>query len=444
MDHAPTHQQETMRQLNQVLPTTNLVTRAFRQRGPLDRRAVPRAIEQVFRRHGATRTTFHADGQARLHAEPVVGLHEVDLAGAGEASVAAAVEAAAETPFSLEELTLLRCWIFRLGPEEHLFLWQGHHVIADAVAYLTLLGDFVHHYLGEAFGQPVAPGPAPGSLADVAAWEHRHLATDEGKRQVAGLLERFRGELPVLALRDAPARAARPELAAGVERVTIAPEVGRALGAQAQAAGATLATLVHAVYQAMLRRWSGQDVVLTGMTVSQRAHLPDPLSVALAVNIVPTRTDLSDDPAFGVALGTARERAALLREDCRVPGGLIAEQLGRPLGRDQGALFQALFNYVDARWLQGNASAAVLGAAGGEARIGPLAMSFVELGHRLIPYDLYLTGGLDAERRLGFQLVHRLDRVSPGRAHAYARDLEEAFATVARAPETPVSRLCQP
>src|SRR5262245_49686274 len=119
--------------------------------GPLDARALARALSALVARHEALRTTFFESGgetfQAVGPARPVE-LKLVDLGGRGGAEAAALGLAAEEItrPFDLERGPLFRAALTRLGAEDHLLVLTLHHVVADGWSIGVLQRDLGELY----------------------------------------------------------------------------------------------------------------------------------------------------------------------------------------------------------------------------------------------------------------------------------------------------------
>src|SRR5262249_20891655 len=114
------------------------VPQGFRITGPLSPALLGHTLEAIVARHEALRTTFKAvDGQPmQLVAErQLVELPLTDLPDRPEGERLAlarkAAVADARRPFDLTSGPLFRPLLFRLGPEEHLFFLNVHHIVYD-------------------------------------------------------------------------------------------------------------------------------------------------------------------------------------------------------------------------------------------------------------------------------------------------------------------------
>ncbi|HST62687.1 MAG TPA: condensation domain-containing protein, partial [Longimicrobium sp.] len=111
---------------------------ALRLRGPLDPRALERALGEVVRRHEALRTTFgetegvpfqvvHPAGTARLELADLSRLAPAER----EAEARRLVREEAQRSFDLRAGPLFRTRLLRLGEDDHVLVLAMHHVVSD-------------------------------------------------------------------------------------------------------------------------------------------------------------------------------------------------------------------------------------------------------------------------------------------------------------------------
>jgi hypothetical protein len=134
---------------------------ALRMRGPLDRSALERSVQEIVRRHQPLRSVFRIiEGrliQIVLPPQPLP-LPVVDLSNISEAEREAEAlrlaVADANRPFDLSQGPLLRAKLWRLGPEDHLLLLTTHHIVSDNWSMAILLRELSLLYGAFSAGQP--------------------------------------------------------------------------------------------------------------------------------------------------------------------------------------------------------------------------------------------------------------------------------------------------
>ncbi|HEY3735055.1 MAG TPA: condensation domain-containing protein, partial [Streptosporangiaceae bacterium] len=131
---------------------------ALRLSGPLDAAALGRALDGLAARHEALRTrlVMGTDGRPAQVIDPPrpLVLDLADLAepeaGQRQARLGEYIRAAAMRPFSLADGPLLRTWLLRLAPDEHVLLVVVHHAVFDGWSARVLMADLAALYRQEA------------------------------------------------------------------------------------------------------------------------------------------------------------------------------------------------------------------------------------------------------------------------------------------------------
>ncbi|HVR99547.1 MAG TPA: amino acid adenylation domain-containing protein, partial [Thermoanaerobaculia bacterium] len=285
--------------LNQLEPGSSAynLPLAVRLAGRLDAAVLATTFREIVRRHESLRTRFQ-EGEAgpvqEIDPPPVQwALPVVDLAGLPAAAAAPEVErlarAEAMRPFDLARGPLLRAALARLGAEEHALLATMHHIISDGWSTGILVREIAALYRTFAAGR-LSPLPElPVQYADFAAWQRRWLSGEVLEAQLAYWRGRLAGipselELPV----DRPRPAVSSQRGARQSLWVAAPlaDLGRR-------EGATLFMVLVAAFQALLRRYTGQDDVLVGTPAANRTRPELEGLIGFFVNTLVLRSDLS-------------------------------------------------------------------------------------------------------------------------------------------------------
>jgi hypothetical protein len=305
-------------QLEPDSPLYNLPT-AVGLEGDLDVPALEGSLREIVRRHEVLRTRFPLRaGRPVQEIAPAVDLRlpVVDLEGLEprrrEAAARALAHAEALRPFDLARGPVFRAWLVRLGRREHALLATLHHIASDGWSTGVLRRELGHLY--EALtrgGEPSLP-ELPLQYADYAAWQRSWLdaggltmETEYWRRRLAGMPEVL--ELPA----DRPRPAVRSIRGAGHSFVLpgALAETLRALGRRE---GATLFMMLLAAFQALLGRYSGEDVAV-GTPVAGRNHLEIEELIGLFVNTLVLRVSLAGDPSFLEVVALANRVAGGVR-----------------------------------------------------------------------------------------------------------------------------------
>ena len=344
--------------LHQIAPLSPAynVASALRLRGPLDRRALARALDEILRRHESLRTRFEVREGApvqvidppRIAALLAVESAVVPADQRDEAAGRLASDEAAE-PFDLVAGPLLRARLVRLGEDDHVFLLTMHHIVSDGWSMGVLVGEVAALY--EAFTTDAAsPLPEPQlQYPDFAAWQRKTLAGD----RLAGELLWWKRQLtPLPPALELPADRARPPMQTfrgGGEHIVVAPAVADALRGLAREQGATFFMALVAAFDALLARLTGEvDIAIGTATASRTRPELEPL-IGFFVNTLVLRVDCAGDPSFRELVGRARDATlgAFAHQDLPFERVVEAVQPHRDLGANP--IFQVLFELQSGR-----------------------------------------------------------------------------------------------
>ncbi|HEU4408797.1 MAG TPA: amino acid adenylation domain-containing protein [Polyangiaceae bacterium] len=370
--------------------------------GALDRAALRRALEAACERHEITRTRF-----ARL---PGMGLPLQSVAPPSLSWAEGEGRAGAAPAFDLAAGRLLVAELSAAGPGSHRLSLALPAVAADAFALRDLANEVGAAYAGApAAGEPL-------QYIDYADWQREFLAGDE-KEESAAYWRRF-GAPPAAAaaLPFDRGGASAPGLFGAVEGALEAGPL-RELAARF---GVDEASLLHAVFHALVGRLAGADPALTARRYDGRAYEQLAGAVGPYARTLPVLTPLPCDYRLADLLGAlgplneAHPRHALAFDPGAGPAGLAAAPPRPPCS----------FCFV--RWPEASFGA-------GRARLARLEAHEEPVALQLVAADV------------GPRVRLRVDYDGARFAEADARLLLEAcecsLAELARRPEAPLRSL---
>ena len=328
LDHSPpdaqrlhdpirvSHLQGRLWSLEQREPgsAASVIPTATRLRGELRADLLEQALSLVVARHESLRTTFEdRDGVPYqiFHRDLAPGWERLDLAGrdeeARERLVAEHVEREATTPFDLARGPLLRAKLLVLGPAEHVFLFTMHRIVSDGESQRLLVRELEMLYASLLAGEPSPFPELVVHYADHSEWERALLGETTIREQLAYWKGRLAGAPCALDLpTDRPRPKTQRQQGARVHgRLSAASTL--ALESIARSRGATLYMLLLASFGALLGRLSGQDDVVVATPVVTRSNADSETLIALLVNTLPMRVELTGSPPFRTLLERVRE-----------------------------------------------------------------------------------------------------------------------------------------
>ncbi|ANY69398.1 non-ribosomal peptide synthetase [Paenibacillus sp. BIHB 4019] len=343
-----------LQQLEGAEQSYNMPT-VLKLKGLLDKEQLETAIRSLVQRHEALRTSFEITDSGkpvqRIHEEVDFSIvfHEADEAAAIATSAVDAASKAADAdiqqiikafirPFSLNTAPLVRAMLVKLSEEEHLLLFDMHHIISDGMSVGLLLEDLTQLYAGKQLE------PLRIQYKDYAVWQQSFLQTEAYGKQESYWLEQFAEEPPVL---EWPTDCSRPSIQSFEgEQVAfhLNPELTEALHRLGQAAGTTLHMTLLAAYSLFLSKLSGQEDIVVGSPIAGRAHADLSSLVGMFINTLAVRSFPNGDKSFAAYLQEVRQMAlgALENQDYPFEELVAKVKLQRDMSRNP--LFDAMFD----------------------------------------------------------------------------------------------------
>jgi amino acid adenylation domain-containing protein/non-ribosomal peptide synthase protein (TIGR01720 family) len=267
--------------------------------GTLDRDAFVTAWQQVMDRYAILRTGFVWDGLdeplqvVRKNVALPFALH--DWRGLSEAEQTERMEAFLEADrrqgFDPAQAPLMRLALFHLAEDRYACVWSNHHLVIDGWSLPLVLDDMFALYTAARRGQPLRLPPAQ-PYAEYIDWL---LRQDKARAEQfwRELLRGFSAPTP-LGIDHAPGAILSAQRNYHAQWLHFSATTTQALQRLAREHRLTVNTLLQGAWAILLSRYSGQDDVVFGTTVSGRpTEIPGvERIVGMFVNTLPTRARL--------------------------------------------------------------------------------------------------------------------------------------------------------
>ena len=314
--------------------------------GRLQGATMQRAWQEAADRHEPLRTLFVWEGKEKplqvVRRRVTVPWEELDWRGlsADEQSKmrTAFLQADRQRGFDLAHAPLMRLALVWLGEDHYELIWSHHHLLMDGWSSFLILKDVmaIYHACSEDRDcrlEPVRP------YRDYISWlQGQDLAEAEGFWR--GELKGFAAPTPLL---GSPAHGKdedqdyEPAELLGNSPPLLTAE----LRAFASRHGLTLSTIVQGAWAILLSRYSGEEDIVFGSTVSGRpAELAGvELMAGLFINSLPVRAQFSPQDTTLAWLKDFQDKLVELRQYEHTP--LVEVQGWSEVGRDQ-QLFESL------------------------------------------------------------------------------------------------------
>jgi amino acid adenylation domain-containing protein len=358
-DHgnALSYSQERMGFMHSLVPDSSAynVPLALRLHGTLNADAVERSLQSLVDRHEILRTRFVLTDKGlvgEVIEQTRFQIVRLDLDGPGssvpgdEPELQALVNRLSQEPFDITQWPLMRAWLIRMAPEEHVLLLVLHHIVSDQWSMVVMGKELAQAYQQVLSGiSPLLPGPAR-RFADHARWHRRWFEAEREQQEVHYWTQRLAHLKPVALTTDFP-RPRQPSFCGASLRLPLPLKAVDALAAFAAHQNATLAMAWLALMKVFLYRHSGQTDLAVGMPIANRHHAQSEDLVGSLVNTLVVRTSLDSDPSFVTVLARVRAAALEAFEHQDMPFEWLVRQLDPARDFGQQPLFNVMFNVVN-------------------------------------------------------------------------------------------------
>ncbi len=369
-------------QLEGISATYNIPA-ALRFSGPLNETALQRAIIALIQRHDSLRLGFPVvDGKAELKLGEVYNpLNVTDLCELSEIeqqrSKTEWIANHAQTLFDLSTGPLLSLRLIKLGKQEHILLFNMHHIISDAWSMGVLIREFGQLY--NAYVQNQVPQLSEPSIqyADYAAWQRNWLQGQVLEQQLAYWSEKLDGVPQLLELPTDYPRPAVMRYQGEHQQFKVGQELTLGIRQLSQRHGVTIFMTLLAAFKVLLYRYSGQNDLVVGSPIANRTlHQTEDL-IGFFVNTLVLRTQVVGEQTFTSLLKQVRTMALEAYSHQDIPFEHLIEQLNPSRSMSYSPLFQVMF---------------VLQNAPPEAlELKDLKISFLESDNTTAKFDLILS-----------------------------------------------------
>lgn len=405
----------------------------LRFKGPLNADIMRRTLDEIVRRHESLRTTFDLEKgepmqiiSASLHLPlPLVDLTNIPAAER-EAKGKEEMTRLGAIPFDLRRGPLCRAHLVRFTAQDHVLVWNMHHIVSDGWSYSVLTEEIGIIY--SAFIQD-APNPLPElpiQYADFAQWQRQTMDDNRVATEVAFWRSQLAGAPESLELPTDHPRPASQDFVGRMRTVSLPLELTQRLAATAAANDATFFMAAFAGFYALLYKYSDQQDFVVGTPIANRTRVEVEKLIGFFVNTLAIRVKLDATTPFRDLLGNVRASLLESYNHQDLPFDRVVEDLHPTRDASRNPVFQALFQCHKA-FIQ-------------LPQIPGMEVSHVHLDRRGAQLDLAMAMiEREGRWRASFEYATALwDDVTIDRMLGHFVNLLEA---VVAQPDTPISRL---
>jgi amino acid adenylation domain-containing protein len=420
--------------LNQLEPETaayNLQSK-FILRGELNFPVFEQTLTEIVRRHEALRTYFEIDeGQPvqKIAAPEPFHVSFFDLQTLSDAEwiqeAARVVAQDAKQPFALSKSPLLRTTLLKRTPQDHLVLFNVHHIVFDEWSLGVFQHELTELYASFLVKEQSPLAPLPIQYADYAVWQRSWLQGEVLQTQLEYWKGKLGGSLPVLKL---PTDRPRPNIQTHngtTASLLLSADLTEKLNALSRREGVTLFITLMSAFQVLLMRYSGQEDLLVGTPVANRNRPEIEGLIGCFINTLVMRNDLSGDPSFLELMKRVQDTALGAYAHQEMPFEKLVQELNPERDLSRSPVLQVLFSFLNTRTepvLFPGLQVTRIKAEGSEAKVD-LSLYAIEVAEGISCTFEYNTDLFNAERIQ--RMLHHLRILAENLVRDPARRLSE-------------------
>ncbi|HEX9060271.1 MAG TPA: amino acid adenylation domain-containing protein, partial [Clostridia bacterium] len=418
--------QKRMYVLNRLDPSNTVynIPSALILEGMVDRERIENVFKKLIERHDSLRTSFML-----VENEPVQKINQktefkVEYTEADESDIDNVIKDFIR-PFDLSIAPLFRVRLVRTGENKHFFLFDIHHIIADATSMSIIVKEFINLYEGNRLDHLKL------QYKDYAIWQGDQKKAGKIKGHEEYWLKRLSGEIPALNLPLDYKRPAVQSFEGDRIYFDTDEELTGKLNSIAKETGTTLFMVLMAAYNILLYRYTGQEDIIVGTPIAGRHNSDFQKIIGFFLNTLPIRNFPCGDKTFREFLNEVKENSLSAYENQDYQFEEMIERLGVKRDTSRSPIFDVLFT------LQ---SIALSEAYSKDINTSGLKFTPYMLKNRTSKFDMTLNA-VEYENSIRFEIEYCTKLFKKGTIERFASHFMNALREIAANTEIKLSRV---
>ncbi len=298
------------------------------------------AFEKIIERHEILRTSFDFELDV-----PVQVVHDkvhfpIPFSHMTESQARDHIRGFVQ-PFDLGLAPLFRIEIIELAPDNHLVLFDSHHIIMDAFSIELLKKEIFCYYEGK------EPEPLKIQYKDYASWQAGYYKSAEAKAKKSYWIRQFEGEIPLLNLPLDFPRSLNQATEAGVFTLCLDEKLTAEVKKLSAGQGISTFMILLGVYNIILHKYSGQEDIIIGVSSMGRDNEALSGLIGMFINNLPVRSFPHADSSISTFLQEVKEHAIMASANQDYPFDELIEDLKINRDLNRTPLFDVVFSYMN-------------------------------------------------------------------------------------------------
>ncbi|MGZ4976321.1 MAG: amino acid adenylation domain-containing protein [Methylobacter sp.] len=322
---------------------------ALRLEGRLDEDALQKALSALIQRHETLHVCFPmVDGNPTVQVNEIYNpLSVTDLSGLAdgeqECQIAEWFDRHANSPFDLSTGPLFNAHLLKLGGEQHILLFNMHHIISDGWSTGVMIRDWCRLYDAHLQNRQPQLLELAIQYSDYAAWQRNWLQGEVLERQLAYWADKLSGAPELLEL---PADNPRPAVMSYRGKhlqSTLNSVLTQAIKTLSRKQGVTDFMALLAAFTVFLSRYSGQTDIVIGCPIANRTQSQTENLIGFFVNTLALRMQIDAEQSFSELLTQVRKTALEAYSHQDIPFEALVEKINPSRSLSHSPLFQVMF-----------------------------------------------------------------------------------------------------
>ncbi|RAN35588.1 non-ribosomal peptide synthetase [Hyphomonas pacifica] len=322
---------------------------AWRVKGRMEPAVLEQAFQKVLERHAPLRACFPVvagNPVQRIPRSRKVRLKHYRVEHCSEQEVLDQVKQVHKRPFNLVDGPVCRLALFRVAENDHIILFEAHHIVCDATASAVACHDLKQFYNDLMGGLDTQMSSKQATYPDYVATQRAELSGPRGKALIAHWRDVLKAPLPIMELpTDRPRPVNRTFRGSTIQR-TLSPELASKLDKTIKDMHTTRPTVLMATYAVLLGQLADLDDVIIGSPFLGRTEECFSHTVGHFANPLPIRFTLTPGKRFLRLVEETRDRMLDALDHQDMPLMRLVDTLNPPRVSSHMPFFDVLFTYI--------------------------------------------------------------------------------------------------
>ncbi len=330
-------------QSNDLNSTSYNMPVIFEVEGKLDFERLDNAFRKLIQRHEALRTSFILRNDELLqivHQQVEFKLEALDNVLSKDVffSVYDAVIKSFIKPFNLDTAPLLRAGLIEISSKRSMVLVDIHQIVSDNAAIEILFEDLIKAYKG------VEMPPLKIQYKDFCYWQNMPHQSHELSKQEEYWLDKL-GKSSILNLPTDYQRPVVRSLRGDLINFEIDKALTYSLRKLSEAMETTMYTILMAVFNVLLLKYTSQEDIIVGSSASGRTHPDIRNTLGRFDNILAIRSFPKGEQTFREFLAEVKQTLLEANENQDYRHEKLVDKLELPRGMSRSPVFDVMFEH---------------------------------------------------------------------------------------------------